>query len=124
MGQTFINRDSGIEPDIAEGVTIAGVIDCIHKVTIEKDVFTGHDVMLLTGGHDYTLFGEDRKRVGAGGPITVREGVWIASRATIIGPCEIGKHSVIGAGAVVSKDIPEYQVWGGNPARFIKDIEH
>ena len=124
MGQTFINRETGIEPDIAEGVTIAGLIDCIHKVTIEKDVFTGHDVFLLTGGHDYTKFGEERKKRGRGGPITIREGVWIASRAIIIGPCEIGKHSVIGAGSVVSKDIPAYQIWAGNPVQFIKEIPH
>lgn len=110
--------------DIADGVSLNGVVDCIHKITIEKDAFFAHDVMLLTGGHDYTKFGEERKGSSAGGPIIIREGAWIASRAIIIGPCEIGKHSVIGAGAVVSKDIPEYQVWAGSPARFIKDIKH
>lgn len=124
INQTFINRETGTEPDIAEGVYVNGLVDCIHKVTIEKDAFFGHDVMLLTGGHDYTKFGEERRRVGSGGPIYIEEGAWIASRATIIGPARIGKHAVVGAGSVVSKDIPAYQVWAGNPVRFIKDIPH
>lgn len=122
-GPYYINRESGTEPDIAENALINGVIDCIHKITIEKDAFTGHDCMLLTGGHDYNRFGYERRLHGAGGEIIIREGVWIGSRAIIIGPCEIGKHSVVGAGSVVSKNIPEYELWAGNPARFIKKID-
>lgn len=122
--QTFINRETGVEPSIAEGVYVNGLVDCIHKITIEKDVFFGHDVMLLTGSHDYHSFGQERKERGGGGAITIHEGVWVATRAIIIGPCEIGKHSVIGAGAVVTGDIPEYELWIGNPARKIKIIPH
>jgi acetyltransferase-like isoleucine patch superfamily enzyme len=110
--------------DLAEGVALNGLIDTIHKVTIEKSVMFGHDTMILTGSHDYNELGEDRKKLGGGGPVTIREGAWIASRAIIIGPCEIGAHAVIGAGAVVSKDIPAYQVWAGNPVKFIKEIPH
>ncbi len=122
--QIFINKETGIEPEIADGVYVNGIVDCIHKITIEKDVFFGHDVMLLTGGHDYTKFGEERKKIGAGGPITIHEGAWIASRAIVLGPCEIGKHAVIGAGSVVTHNIPDYEVWAGNPIRFIKYLKH
>lgn len=122
--QTFINKEGGIEPEIAEGVYVNGLVDCIHKVTIERNVFFGHDVMLLTGSHDYTVFGEERKKRGGGGPITIREGAWIATRAIILGPCEIGKHAVVGAGSVVTKDIEEYTVVAGNPAKIIKIIPH
>ena len=123
-GTKFIDREAN-EPEIAENVLFGGIIDCKHKVVIEKDVFTGHDVKLLTGSHDYTKFGIERRHFVTGGPITIREGVWIASYAIILGPCEIGKHSVVGAGSVVTTEkIPEYQLWGGNPARFIKEIPH
>lgn len=108
--------------DLAEGVILNGLVDTIHKVTIEKDAFFGHDTMLLTGGHDYTKFGEERKLSTAGGAITIKEGAWICARAILVGPCTIGKHSVVGAGSVVSKDIPDYEVWAGSPARFIKKI--
>lgn len=110
--------------DVAEGVALDGIVDCIHKVTIEKDVFFGHETKIFTGSHDYTKFGEERKGSSAGGPVIIKEGAWIASCAILIGPCTIGEHSVIGAGSVVAKDIPPYQLWVGNPARFIKEIPH
>lgn len=122
---SFINRETGTEPEIAPDVVTEGrLIDCIHKVTIEKNVFFGHDVMVLTGGHDPYKFGEERKRVGAGGPVTIREGAWIATRAIIVGPVEIGKHAVVGAGAVVTRDVPAYCLAVGNPAKVVKEYPH
>lgn len=123
-GPHFINAQSGNEPDIAEGVTVNGLVDCIHKVTIKKDVFFGHDVMLLTGGHDPDKFGEERRRSSAGGPITINEGAWIATRAILVGPVTIGRHAVIGAGAVITRDIPDYAVAVGNPARIVRYVAH
>ncbi len=125
--QIFLNRETGTEPEIAEGVLISGYIDCIGKVKIDKDAFFGHDVMLLTGGHDYTQFGYDRRLNGVKGSIHIKEGAWIASRAIILGKPKgtvIGKHSVVGAGSVVTKSIPDYEVWAGNPCKFIKKIKH
>ena len=119
----FINQENGVKPDIAEGVTVNGLIDCSGKITIEKDVFFGHDVMLLTGSHDPSKFGPERRRV-ISNPITIREGAWIATRAIIIGPVEIGKHAVIGAGAVVVEDVPEYALAVGNPAQVKKIYAH
>lgn len=120
MGMEFINRETGVEPSIAEGVVISGVIDCIDEVILEKGVFTGHDVMLLTGSHDYTKFGEERKASTVKGPIHIKEGAWIGTRAIILGGVTVGKHSVIGAGAVISKNVGDYEVWAGNPSRCIK----
>lgn len=120
----FINRTTGVDPEIAPNVYVNGIVDCIHKIKIERDVFFGHDVKLLTGSHDYTKFGEERKKAGGGGPITIHEGAWIATGAIVIGPCEIGKHAVIGAGSVVTHDIPEYAVAVGVPAKVIKHIPH
>jgi acetyltransferase-like isoleucine patch superfamily enzyme len=116
----FINREGGIDPEIAEGVTINGLIDCIHQVVIEKDVFSGHDIMILTGGHDPRKFGNERKMSYGGGPVTIHEGVWLGTRCIIVGPCDIGEHSVVGAGAVVVNDVPPYTLVAGNPAQIIK----
>ena len=115
----FINRDADHEPDIAPGVDMDALIDCIHKVTIEKDAFSGHDVMILTGGHDPYVT-ENRHLTYGGGPVTIGEGVWIGTRAIIVGPATIGKHAVIGAGAVVVDDIPAYALAVGVPARVVK----
>jgi len=109
---------------VAPGVALNGLVDCIHDITIEKDVFFGHDVTLLTGGHDYTKFGEERRLSNGGGPIYIEEGAWICSKAIIIGPCRIGKHAVIGAGTVVSKDVKEYTIVVGSPMKVLKEIPH
>ena len=126
-GAHFVNYDHGVKPDIAKGVGISGLIDCIHKVIIKKDAFSGHSCSLLTGGHDYGKFGEERKGSTVGGPITIEEGVWIGSFSIILGKSGgtvIGAHSVIGAGAVVAKSVPPYEVWVGNPAKCIKKYNH
>lgn len=123
-GTHYFNLETGKLPQIDEGVAINGCMDCIDDIIIEKDVFSGHDIMILTGGHDYTKFGEERKRQGTRGKIHIKEGAWLASRCIILGGVTIGKHAVIGAGSIVTKDVPDYQLWAGNPARFIKEIPH
>mgnify|MGYP000978796474 FL=1 len=54
------------------------------------------------------------------GPVVIGEGCWIGERACIMPNVKIGKHAVIGANAVVTKDIPEYSIAVGAPARVIK----
>lgn len=51
----------------------------------------------------------------------VNDDVWMGHNVTVVGPLRIGRGSVIAAGAVVTRDIPECEVWGGVPARKIKD---
>ena len=55
--------------------------------------------------------------------VVIRENVWIGANAVIVPGVEIGSHSVIGAGSVVTKDIPCYSVAVGNPARVIKKYD-
>jgi acetyltransferase-like isoleucine patch superfamily enzyme len=56
-------------------------------------------------------------------PIFIDENSWIASKATILKGVNVGKGCIIAASAVVTKSVPSNQVWGGVPARFIKDID-
>lgn len=53
--------------------------------------------------------------------VTVGEDVWIGAGAIIVDGVTIGKGSIIGAGSVVTKSIPPYEIWAGNPAKKIKD---
>jgi maltose O-acetyltransferase len=53
-------------------------------------------------------------------PIVIDDDVWIGARVIILPGVHIGTGAVIGAGAVVTKDVPAYAVVGGNPARVIK----
>lgn len=54
------------------------------------------------------------------GKVHVCKGVFIGANATICNAVTIGENSIVGAGAVVTKDIPAGEIWGGNPAGFIK----
>ncbi len=52
--------------------------------------------------------------------ITIGEDTWVGANATIVAGVSIGKHCVIAAGSVVTKDVPDFSVVGGNPAKIIK----
>ncbi len=91
-------------------------------VTIEDEVFVGHGVMFTNDMHpratndDGSLqIGQDWKVV----PTLVKRGASIGSNATILPGVIIGEHSVVGAGAVVTKDVPAGVTVVGNPAKRI-----
>ena len=123
-GVHYFNLGVGTAPDIDESVAIIGTLDCLKKITIDEGVFSGHDVMILTGCHDPSEFGEERKRSDIGKPIHIKEGVWLGSRCIILKGVTIGKHSVVAAGSVVVRDVPDYVVVGGNPAKILREIKH
>lgn len=96
-------------------------------ITLDPFVFFGHKVMILTGTHDIYEFGYDR---GHSWPkyqenhIYLKEGVWVGSGAIIIGPCTIGKDSVVAAGSVVLPgEYSDRVVLAGNPAKIVKEIK-
>ncbi|HOF17974.1 MAG TPA: acyltransferase [Phycisphaerae bacterium] len=56
-------------------------------------------------------------------PVTVGDRVFIGAHAILLKGVTIGDDAVIGAGAVVTKDVPAGEIWGGNPARFLRKVE-
>lgn len=56
-------------------------------------------------------------------PIVIEDDVWIGANCTILGNVTIGKGAIIGAGSVVTKNVPAGEVWAGNPARFIETVD-
>lgn len=94
-------------------------------ITIAQDVMLGHGVTLLAGRHDHHVFGPARKHTvpASGSDIVIGEGAWLASNVTVLGPCRVGEHAVVAAGAVVVHDVPPYSVAGGTPARVLYELE-
>jgi len=55
-------------------------------------------------------------------PVTIGDNVWIGMNACILPGVTIGNNSIIGSGSVVTKNVPENEIWVGNPARFVKKL--
>lgn len=92
-------------------------------VTIDDYLMMGEDVLFLGGGHNM-----DRTDIPMGHqggkeptPLHIAGDVWIGARAIVLPGCtRIGHGAVIGAGSVVTKDVPDWAVVGGNPAQVIR----
>jgi UDP-2-acetamido-3-amino-2,3-dideoxy-glucuronate N-acetyltransferase len=95
-------------------------------VTIEDGVFVGHGVMFTndiypraTGGTGAPQTEADWRVV----PTLIKKGASIGSNATILCGITIGANSIVGAGSVVTKSIPDNAIAAGNPARVIRSID-
>ena len=87
-------------------------------ITIEDDVQIAGNVSLLSNNHDPY----DRQILTCK-PIVIRKGAWIGVNVVVLAGTEIGRYAIVGAGAVVTKDIPDYAVAVGNPAKVIRILD-
>jgi putative colanic acid biosynthesis acetyltransferase WcaF len=92
-------------------------IDNLAPVTIGSNVCISQAAYVCTGNHDWTTPNMKLFRQ----PITIADGSWVGARAILCPGVAIGAGSVVAAGSVVSKSIPESQVWAGNPAAFVRE---
>ena len=83
-------------------------------------MFIGPKVNLITINHDPD---PDNRSATYGRPIVIEDKVWIGINSTILPGVTIGYGAIVGAGSVVTKDVPAMTIVAGNPARIIKAIE-
>lgn len=88
-------------------------------ITIEDNVLLAPKVSLLSEGHPVSA--KDRQTLTTG-RIHIKQNAWIGANATILPGVTIGENSVVAAGAVVSKDVPDNTLVGGIPAKIIRTI--
>lgn len=88
-------------------------------ITIEDNVLIGPKVNLITTNHPIN---PAERRATISQPITIKKGAWIGVGATILPGITIGINSIVAAGAVVSRDVPDNTIVGGIPAKIIKSI--
>lgn len=112
--------------NISIGVSSAlGMNFRCHNVRLEigNFVIMGEDVLILGGRHNFDVTDIPVSLQGSAGKTGLHIGndVWIGARTIILPGCNhIGNGTIIGAGSVVTKDVPDYAVAGGNPARVIR----
>jgi acetyltransferase-like isoleucine patch superfamily enzyme len=127
-GQTFstfiIRKNAELTINKNAGISNSTII-CWKKITIGENVYIGGDCKIYdTDFHSLNF----EKRISKNDdevktePIYIEAGAFIGSGSIILKGVTIGENSIIGAGSVVTKDIPSNEIWGGNPARFIRRI--
>lgn len=89
-------------------------------ITIEDDVLIGPQVNIITENHPVDP--KSRKSLELKS-VTIKRNAWIGANATILPGVIIGENSIVAAGAVVTKDVPDNTIVGGVPAKLIKKIE-
>lgn len=93
---------------IGEGVWI----DNLSEVEMGDNVTLSQGALLLTGSHDHTRTTFDFLSA----PIILEEGSWIGAKAIVLGGVTCKSHSILGVGAVASRDLMSYVIYQGNPA--------
>lgn len=90
------------------------------QIIIGDESLIGHNVVFATINHDYNPSNRGTMYLK---PIELKERTWIGSHATILPGVTVGKNSVVAAGSVVTKDVPPDTIVGGNPAKFLANLE-
>ena len=125
--KTFLATKPGACIRIGDHVGISNsLIFAAEKIVIEENVLIGGGCSICdTDFHPVDYYKRvcyDEASIGHR-PILIREGAFIGMNSIILKGVTVGKHSIVAAGSVVTKDIPDGERWGGNPARFIRKIE-
>lgn len=110
------NCSLGNNSGIGINAYITGTVD------IGDDVMMGPECKIYTTNHciDKIDIPMNRQGITKEAPVVIGDDVWIGVRVTILPGVQIGSHSVVCAGAVVTENVPEYAIVGGVPATLIK----
>lgn len=121
---TFVEIQKGAS--IGERCKIQSHAFVCEGVTMEDEVFVGHGVTFVNDRYPRAVNGQGALQSEADwtcAPTLVRRGASIGSGATILGGLTIGEMALVGAGSVVTKDVPARAVVAGNPARILRHLE-
>ena len=120
---TFVEVQKGAK--IGKNCKISSHTFICEGVTIEDDCFIGHNVTFINDKYPRSVSADGELQTEEDWeciPTLVKKGASIGSSATIMCDVIIGENAIVGAGSVVTKDVPANSVVAGNPARVIKSI--
>jgi len=89
-------------------------------ISIGENTMIGPNVVILTVDHDYRVEGIETHTAHKLSPVVIGRNVWVGANAVILPGITIGDGAIVAAGSVVTGDVGENSIVGGNPARFIK----
>ena len=91
-------------------------IDVSDRVTVGNGVLIAPRVFITDHQHSVAKGNQIRLQGCRNSPIVIEDDAWIGTGVTVLPGVQIGRGAVIGAGAVVTKDVPPYEIWAGVPA--------
>ncbi|WP_299231555.1 WcaF family extracellular polysaccharide biosynthesis acetyltransferase [uncultured Bacteroides sp.] len=91
-------------------------IDNLDYVTIGNNVCISQGALLLTGNHDYTLTSFDYRNA----PIIIEDGAWVGAKSVVCPGVTVHSHAILTVGSIATKDMEEYSIYQGNPAKQIR----
>jgi maltose O-acetyltransferase len=114
--------DSGWELEIGDYSSLGINCSVPYDLKIGKHVMMAPDVKILGQNHQFDDVEVPMRLQGTTElpPVQIEDDVWIGARATIVPAVRIGTGAIVGACAVVTKDVPPYAICAGNPARVIR----
>jgi acetyltransferase-like isoleucine patch superfamily enzyme len=103
--------------------TFVGLFDVvIGPVTIGNNVIIAQHVVISGLNHGYeNVHSPIKNQPCTTAEIVIEDDCWIGANAVVTAGVRVGKHSVVAAGSVVTKDVPPFSIVGGNPARLLKE---
>jgi len=107
------------------GISNSALISKGPGIVIEDNVMIGGSCKIYDTDFHSLNYAERMQYPDLGikmGKVVIRQGVFIGAHSIILKGVTIGRHSIVGAGSVVTKDVPDNEIWAGNPARFIRKI--
>ena len=114
----FIGKNISVGDN--SSINVGCILNSREEIKIGSYVHLSPNVQLHTGGLTNLKNYKERKHCSK--PIIIEDGVWICSGAIINPGVTISQGSIVAAGAVVTKDIPPFEFWGGVPAKKIYDL--
>lgn len=88
-----------------------------EDITIEEGVVLALNCVIVT---HFVEIDDNHHRYYSRGKVTIKKNAYIGANTVICKPVTIGEGAIIGASSVVTKDIPPFEIWAGNPAKFIR----
>ena len=134
----------GLFAEMGDGVVIKGNFNCdygrhisigsnvfincnvtildTNRVTIGNDVFIAPGVVISPASHP--IDPERRAaKIYVSSPVVIKDRAWIGANATVLPGVTIGKNAIVGAGAVVTKDVPDNCIVAGVPAKLVRELD-
>jgi len=120
----WVGREGRLRLGDRVGLSNSTIV-CMRSVVIEDDVFLGGGSRIYDTDF-HSVRADERGRPGNPGtrtaPVQIRNRAFVGGHSTLLKGITIGEEAVVGAGSVVRSDVPDGQIWAGNPAVFVRDM--